>query len=260
MTKEEQLMYLIKYLLEEEIEYKDIQIPKDIASQKYILRSLFNVRMPSKVSEKFLKIQDTYLQSEIKEKGIVDSDNFKPTKYNDRMYLYQGDITTLKIDAIVNAANSQMLGCFQPNHNCIDNIIHTLSGVELRLECDEIMKKQNNLEKTGQAKITSAYNLPCKYIIHTVGPIITDEIREIDRKLLRSCYKSCLEIASKNNIKSIAFCCISTGVFKFDQREAAKIAIDTVSEFLKDDDMIEKVVFDVFLDKDREIYEELLGI
>ena len=170
----------------------------------------------------------------------------------------QGDITTLRCDAIVNAANSAMTGCYVPNHRCIDNAIHSFAGVELRLECDEIMNRQGHGEPTGQAKITNAYNLPCKYIIHTVGPIISYKLTSEDCELLANCYRSCLNLAAKNNLESIAFCCISTGEFHFPNDKAAQIAIKTVEEFMKKDTSVKKVIFNVFKDMDKEIYRELL--
>ena len=201
-------------------------------------------------------MQDEYLKEEIKRKGIVDIDDLKPIK--DGIYLWQGDITTLRCDVIVNAANSGMTGCYVPNHRCIDNCIHSFAGVQLRLECDEIMTKQGYSEPTGQAKITNSYNLPCKYIIHTVGPIINGKLTSEDCDLLESCYKSCLELAAKNNLDSIAFCCISTGEFHFPNDKAAQIAVKTVEEFMKKETSLKKVIFNVFKDMDKEIYRKLL--
>ena len=201
-------------------------------------------------------MQDEYLQEEITKKGIVDINNLNPIQKG--IYLWQGDITTLRCDAIVNAANSAMTGCYVPNHRCIDNAIHSFAGVELRLECDEIMNRQGHGEPTGQAKITNAYNLPCKYIIHTVGPIISYKLTSEDCELLASCYRSCLNLAAKNNLESIAFCCISTGEFHFPNDKAAQIAIKTVEEFMKKDTSVKKVIFNVFKDMDKEIYRELL--
>ncbi len=259
MTHEEQRLYLIKYLLNENSEYSKTAIPSDVEEQKKLLRALFNVRPPKPVSDEFIEIQDDYLKSEIEKRGIVDSNTLKPTKFDDRIYLWQGDITTLKVDAIVNAANSALLGCFRPLHNCIDNIVHTLSGVQLRLNCNELMLEQACEEKTGKAKITPAYNLPSKYVLHTVGPIITRELTEKDESLLACCYASCLELAAENGVKSIAFCCISTGVFCFPQGKAAEIATKTVSKFLKDNNSNIKVVFNVFTDKDLAIYNNILN-
>ena len=175
------------------------------------------------------------------------------------LYLWQGDITTLKCDAIVNAANSGMTGCYIPNHHCIDNAIHTYAGVELRQYCEEMMERQGHLEPTGQARITPAFNLPCRYILHTVGPIISDRVTRRDRELLASCYRSCLELAAEHGLESVAFCCISTGEFRFPNRLAADIAVETVTDFLKGQTSVKKVIFNVFKNLDRELYEKRLG-
>ena len=212
--------------------------------------------MPKETSEEFLKIQDEYLQEESRRKGITDIADLQPVQ-ND-IYLWQGDITTLKCGAIVNAANSQMLGCFQPCHGCIDNAIHTFAGVQLRRDCNDIMQKQGHNEPTGQAKITPAYNLPCKYVIHTVGPIVGGRLKNKDCELLKSCYLSCLKLAEENGVESIAFCCISTGVFGFPQKEAAQIAVDTVKKYKAEMNSNIKVIFNVFKDDDYIIYNELL--
>lgn len=256
MNQDERRIFLIKELLKEDKRYKNIEIPKNPTEQGDLLRALMNVRMPKEISEEFLKVQDEYLKEEINKKGIVDINNLNPIQKG--IYLWQGDITTLRCDAIVNAANSAMTGCYVPNHRCIDNAIHSFAGVELRLECDEIMNRQGHGEPTGQAKITNAYNLPCKYIIHTVGPIISYKLTSEDCELLASCYRSCLNLAAKNNLESIAFCCISTGEFHFPNDKAAQIAIKTVEEFMKKDTSVKKVIFNVFKDMDKEIYRELL--
>ena len=219
-------------------------------------RALVNVRMPKPSSEEFLQLQDEYLQEEIKRKGVTDIDNLTPVASD--IYLWQGDITTLKCDGIVNAANSQLLGCFCPNHKCIDNAIHTFAGVQLRLECAEIMKAQGYEEPTGQAKITRAYNLPCKYVLHTVGPIVFNELMEKHEKLLESCYRSCLELADENGLKSIAFCCISTGEFHFPNERAAEIAVDTVLKYKLRTGSKIKVIFNVFKECDYDAYARLL--
>ena len=179
-------------------------------------------------------------------------------KASPRISLWQGDITTLHCDAIVNAANSALLGCWQPCHSCIDNIIHSLSGVQLRIRCNEIMQEQGHEEPTGRAKITPAYNLPCRYVLHTVGPIIAGPLRRQDCEALADCYRSCLELAASNGVQSIAFCCISTGVFHFPQEKAAEIATETVLRFLETDTSIRQVIFNVFTDRDRNIYRNLL--
>ncbi|MGN0643180.1 MAG: protein-ADP-ribose hydrolase [Huintestinicola sp.] len=252
MTNDEKLLYLIKYLLAENTQYKNTQIPDDRKSRFDLFRSLVNIRPPMPIDDIFLKMQDEFLQEEITAKGIVDIADMKPVK--DNIYLWKGDITALKCGAIVNAANSQLLGCFQPCHSCIDNAIHTFSGVQLRLECAGIMEKQGHNEPTGQAKLTSAYNLPCEKIIHTVGPIVDGMLTEKHCRQLESCYISCLKSAVENSIDSIAFCCISTGVFGFPQREAAEIAVDTARRYSR---MI-KVIFNVFKQSDYDIYRELL--
>ncbi len=259
MDQQQIQLYLIKYLLNENPRNRKIEIPTNQEEQKNLLRSLFNIRPPLPISDEFLKLQDEYLKAEIKARGIVDVDSLFETKLNDRIYLWKGDITTLKVDAIVNAANSALIGCFQPLHACIDNIIHTYSGVQLRLACDEIMRQQGHEEQTGKAKITSAYNLPSRYILHTVGPIISEKLTDKDRKLLASCYNSCLELAVENGVNSIAFCCISTGVFRFPGQAAAEIAVDTVSKFLQKNNTNIKVVFNVFKDNDLKIYQNLLN-
>ena len=256
MNQNERRIFLIQELLKENKRYEDMEIPQDFEEQRALLHALMNVRIAKNVDDEFIKVQDEYLQEEIKRKGIVDIDDLKPIK--DGIYLWQGDITTLRCDVIVNAANSGMTGCYVPNHRCIDNCIHSFAGVQLRLECDEIMTKQGHGEPTGQAKITNSYNLPCKYIIHTVGPIINGKLTSEDCDLLESCYKSCLELAVKNNLESIAFCCISTGEFHFPNDNAAQIAVKTVEEFMKKETSLKKVIFNVFKDMDKEIYRKLL--
>lgn len=201
-------------------------------------------------------MQDAYLQGETAAKVITDIADLTPIQPG--LYLWQGDITTLKCDAIVNAANSGMTGCYIPNHRCIDNAIHTFAGVELRLACAELMQ-QGYPEPTGRAKITPAFNLPCKYVLHTVGPIIDGRVTKADKELLASCYRSCLELAAENGLESVAFCCISTGEFHFPNEQAAQIAVETVKEFLKTQTSVKKVIFNVFKDLDKAIYEKLLG-
>ena len=256
MNQSERRIYLIQSLLSESPRYQSVQIPTDVTGQKNLLRSLMNVRMPAPVSEEYLTVQDAYLKQDIAEKGITLLDDLKPVKPD--IYLWQGDITTLACDAIVNAANSAMLGCFQMLHNCIDNCIHSAAGLSLRNKCYEIMQHQGYEEPTGRAKITPAYNLPCKYVLHTVGPIVSGVLTEEDCKLLKSCYLSCLTLAEENNIKSIAFCCISTGVFGFPQKEAAKIAVNTVREYKQQTGSGIKVIFNVFKDEDLFIYQNIL--
>ena len=257
-TQEERRRYLLRTLLDES-EYRGMTIPADEQEQKDLLRALLNIRPPRKLPQEFLAVQDAYLQQERDARGIVDG-NALPTVPGDaRLAIWQGDITTLQVDAIVNAANSGMCGCFSPLHNCIDNIIHTRSGVQLRLTCADIMRKQGHEEPTGRAKITPAFNLPCKYVLHTVGPIITNQVTAKDRELLASCYRSCLELAAAYQLENVAFCCISTGVFRFPNELAAEIAVETVRTFLQQETSIKKVIFNVFKDLDKELYTRLLA-
>ena len=257
MKQEDRLNYLIRYLLQEKEEYQEISVPTELADQKRLLRSLMNVRLPAPVHSEFLKIQDEYLQEEAAARGITRIETLSPV--SEGIYLWQGDITTLNCDAIVNAANSQMLGCFIPCHGCIDNAIHSAAGIQLRLECARIMAQQRTEEPTGKAKITKSYNLPCRYVLHTVGPIIRGTVTSEDRQLLASCYRSCLELAAAHDLKSIAFCCISTGEFHFPNELAAEIAVQTVRDFQKDSQNHMEVIFNVFKDSDYEIYKRLLG-
>lgn len=258
MTQAERRLYLIRELLKENPRYENIEVPADQEQQWRLLRSLMNVRPSMPISDEFLKIQDEYLQELIKERGIVDANLLPATAADPRLVIWKGDITTLKIDAIVNAANSQMEGCWLPCHDCIDNCIHTYSGIQLRLYCHELMVKQGHEEPTGQAKITPAFNLPAKYILHTVGPIIDHELTQQDCDLLASCYDSCLQLAATNCCQSIAFCCISTGVFRFPKDKAAEIAVSRVKKFLDRDTIVKRVVFNVFTDADETIYRSLL--
>lgn len=257
MNQTEKRKYLIRCLLAEQPRYEKTEIPADEQGQKQLLRCLFNIRIPGKTGDDFLTVQDDYLKEAIKEKGITDYKNLRPIEPG--TYLWQGDITTLRCGAIVNAANSGMTGCWQPCHNCIDNCIHTYAGVQLRNLCAEIMEKQGYAEPTGQAKITPAFNLPCEYVIHTVGPIVSGKLNETQKEGLASCYRSCLKIADENDVGSIAFCCISTGVFGFPQHKAAEIAVRTVKEYKDKTKSNIEVIFNVFRDEDCDIYRKLLG-
>lgn len=257
MTQSERRMFLIRALLDEQPKYRDMKIPPDEQEQKLLLRALFNLRPPKPASESFRRVQDEYLKTELTEKGITDYQTLRPLEPG--IYLWRGDITTLKCDAIVNAANDQMLGCFVPNHGCIDNAIHTFAGIELRLACDRLMKGQGTSEPTGKAKITPAYNLPSKFVLHTVGPIIIDEVSGTDEVLLASCYQSCLDLAAQNSVRSLAFCCISTGEYHFPNDQAARIAVRTVREYQRAANMKMDVIFNVFKKMDYEIYQKLLG-
>lgn len=258
MTQEERRVYLIEYLLKEQLQFGKNKIPSEAQAQRDLLRSLMNVRFPNPVSDEFLEIQDAYLQERNRERGITDIDDLSPVSSDPRLYLWQGDITTLRCDAIVNACNSQMLGCFSPLHACIDNFIHTYAGVQLRLAMNDIMTKQGHEEPTGQAKITSGYNLPAKYILHTVGPIVQWTVTKEDERLLAGCYRECLKLAADRGVESIAFCCLSTGVFRFPQQRAAEIATQTVRKFLEKEGRVKKVIFNVFKDEDLHIYQRLL--
>ena len=257
MKQTERRMYLIQELLKEQPEYEGIEIPEDEDGQKRLLRSLFNIRMPRPASREFLAVQDAYLQEEIQRRGITDLAGLQPVR--EGIYLWQGDITTLRCDAVVNAANSQMLGCFVACHGCIDNAIHTFAGIQLRLACAELMQQQGHEEETGKAKITPAFNLTCRYVLHTVGPIAGGLLTKKDKDLLASSYRSCLELAEQNNIKSIAFCCISTGEFHFPNEIAAEIAIQTVNEYRERTNSRMEVIFNVFKKTDLNIYRKLLG-
>ena len=223
-------------------------------------RALVNTRPPIPADPAWLAMQDELLRGIIAETGVSTKDDATPSLADPRIRLWRGDITTLAVDAIVNAANSQMLGCWVPGHHCIDNAIHTFAGVQLRIECARIMEAQGHEEPTGMAKITSAYNLPSRYVIHTVGPIANGQPTDLHRKQLASCYRSCLELAAGNGLRSTAFCCISTGVFGFPRQEAAEIAAKAVNKWFDENESDMTVVFNVFGDTDEPIYRELLGI
>lgn len=255
MTQQERRLFLIRALLKESDEYRQIDLPDKDNEQRKLLRALFNVRNPKPISNEFLKVQDEYLQAEISQKGVTELADLTPIQ--ESIYLWKGDITTLKVDGIVNAANSGMTGCYYPCHGCIDNAIHTFAGIQLRLACAKLMKQQGYEEETGKAKITLAYNLPCNYILHTVGPIVGRTLTEKDCMLLVSCYRSCLDLAVQNHLKSIAFCCISTGEFHFPNDKAAEIAIETVKAFLHETKSDIKVVFNVFKDEDYKVYKKI---
>ncbi len=255
MTQKKRLELLLHFFLQEQPYIREIPLPPTIPEQKRLLRGLVNRRPPQSVPEEILALEDAYLQEELQGK-ITDFHSLSPRE--ERIYLWQGDICTLKIDGIVNAANSGMLGCFYPNHSCIDNFIHSFSGVRLRLACAEIMEKQGTPEETGKAKITQAFNLPSKFILHTVGPIVHGTLENSHKQALISAYQSCLTLATKNSLDSLAFCCISTGEFHFPQEEACEIAVSQVRNYLKTQDQNLKVVFNVFKDEDLKLYEEKL--
>lgn len=253
MNQSQRRDFLISELLKEEPRYA--YLPR--MEPRTLLRSLMNVRPPKEISKEFLEVQDAYLREAIREKGITRLSSLSPI--DDGLYLWRGDITTLACDAIVNAANSGMTGCYQPCHSCIDNCIHTYAGVQLRQECADLMARQGHEEETGRAKITKAYNLPCKYVLHTVGPIVLGALTEEHERLLASCYRSCLTLAQAHGVESIAFCCISTGVFRFPNQRAAQIAVETVKAYRKQTGSEMKVIFNVFQQQDEAIYEKLLS-
>ena len=260
MNRKEQIQFLITILLEELPAYREqaAQFPKDEYSQRRLLRSLMNVRPPMPLREDFLKVQDALLSAEREEKGVIDVDGLPVSSADPRLVLWQGDITRLKVDAIVDADNSALLGCFYPCHGCIDNAIHSAAGLRLRDECNRIMEAQGYPEPNGQAKLSKGYNLPARYVLHTVGPIVQGQVTQENWNDLASCYRSCLSLAAEHKLETVAFCCISTGEYRFPNREAAEIAVRTVKEFLDQKTSIRKVIFNVFKDIDAAIYRELL--
>ncbi|WP_449354626.1 protein-ADP-ribose hydrolase [Virgibacillus natechei] len=262
MDHEVRLDYLIDYLLNENIDAmgKVTQYKRDTAQGKLeLFRGLCNVRPPEPVTEQFIAVQDAFLTQWNTERPLTALNDLEAMK--PQIYLWQGDITSLAVDVIVNAANSDFLGCTQANHDCIDNFIHTRAGVQLRLDCDELIKAQGRREPMGKAKITNAYNLPADNVIHTVGPYIDERgVSPLKERLLASSYRSCLALADKHQQGMIAFCCISTGEFNFPNERAAEIAIQTVKAYLSDTGSALNVIFNVFKDEDLHIYQTLLGI
>lgn len=247
MDRLENLKNIIMYLMADE--HVSHQIPSTLEERQRMMRALMNVWEPKAISNDFLTMQDAELQMQREDKGVVEF-------HDEGLTIWQGDITRLKVDAIVNAANAQALGCWAPLHNCIDNCIHSAAGIQLRKECAD--KMQGRLLATGDAFITQGYNLPARHVIHTVGPIIPDGIPTKEQEeQLAQCYRSCLDLAEQNGLESIAFCCISTGVFHFPNELAARIAIETVKSYPRH--ALKTIVFNVFLDKDRDIYQQLLG-
>lgn len=260
-TQTERLDYLVEAFKADSDDYKDLQTPVDTDGKRRILRSLMNIRMPRDLDGSVLRVQDEYLKERIRENGIVELTDIPVIR--DGLSIWQGDITRLKVDAIVNAANSQMLGCFVPMHTCIDNCIHTFAGVQLRAECDRRMNElrvrygRDYEQPTAVPMLTDAYNLPSKKIIHVVGPIVYDEVTSELEKDLSDCYENTLDMCSENGLKSVAFCCISTGVFNFPDRRAAQIAVDTVEKWMKrNPNVVDRVIFNVFKNEDKKYYEE----
>lgn len=262
MDRVQQLAYLNQALLNDlpQLAGEVAALPGDDHTQRRLFRALMNVR-PAELplDPDFLAVQDEFLSAEREAKGVVDAATLPDLPGHPGIALWQGDITRLRVDAIVNAANRALLGCFHPCHGCIDNAIHSAAGLQLREECSQIMQAQGHPEPTGQAKITSGYNLPAKYVLHTVGPIISGAVTSRDRKLLASCYRSCLALAAERGLKSVAFCCISTGEFRFPNEEAAAVAVEAVIHFLQTPSSIQKVIFNVFQDRDLQIYRSILG-
>ncbi len=262
-TQEERLVYLIEEFKADSDEYKDLQIPEDVEEKQRILRSLMNIRMPKTMSDDVLKVQDEYLSERVVEKGVVELSDIPIIR--DGLSIWQGDITRLAVDAIVNAANSQMLGCFVTMHTCIDNCIHTYAGIQLRAECNEKMNQlrmkygRDYEHPTAVPMLTDAYNLPAKKVVHIVGPIVNYELTSALEKDLADCYRNTLDMCAENNLKSVAFCCISTGVFRFPNKRASEIAVQTVTEWMGEHPgIMERVIFNVFKDEDKEYYEEQL--
>lgn len=256
MTQEERLNYLIDGLLAEGPRERFSQLAENGDTWRRF-RSLVNIRPPRPIFADWLAVQDAFLQEDIAGQGITEAADLAPAA--DRLCLWRGDITTLRADGIVNAANSGLLGCFAPCHLCIDNAIHTFAGVQLRLACAQIIARQGCAEPAGRAKITPAFNLPARYVLHTVGPIVSGSPTPEDECQLASCYRSCLELAQEHGVRSLAFCCISTGVFHFPNDRAAAIAVQTVREYQKHNPDAMKVIFNVFTDADESIYQNLLG-
>lgn len=261
MNRMEQLHTLNQLLLTEMPEYQGqaASFPQEEVAQRRLLRSLMNLRPPMPLKKDFLSLQDQVLAAERDAKGVVAAESLPPLANHPQLALWQGDITRLAADAIVNAANSALLGCFYPCHGCIDNAIHSAAGLQLREDCRKLMDIQGHPEPTGSAKLTPAHNLPARYVLHTVGPIIRGRVRPKDRRDLASCYQTCLALAAEHGLATVAFCCISTGEFHFPNQEAAEIAVDTVTQFLQQDTSLRKVIFNVFKDTDKTIYRQLLG-
>ena len=272
MTQKERLDYLVEEFKADSVQYRDLETPADTEGKKRLLRSLMNIRMPHPMEDRVLEIQNEYLCERIRENGIVTlsdiptiSDQGSSHAFADRLSIWQGDITRLAVDAVVNAANAQMLGCFQPCHSCIDNCIHTFAGVQLRAECARQMNTlrirygRNYEQPTAVPMLTDGYNLPARKVVHIVGPVVYDRLTPELEKDLADCYRNTLDLCAENGLRSVAFCCISTGVFHFPANRAAEIAIGTVTEWLrKNGEKMDRVVFNVFNDKDKGYYEQLL--
>ena len=272
MDQNERLDYLVERFKEDSVRYRDLETPPDAYGKKRILRSLMNIRMPRMMPADVLEIQDEYLRERNRANGIVGLSDIptagslgSKSPFADVLSIWQGDITRLAVDAIVNAANSQMLGCFIPMHTCIDNCIHTYAGIQLRAECDRQMTAlrerygRDYEQPTAVPMLTDGYNLPAKKVVHIVGPIVQGALTEDLEEGLADCYRNTLELCLENGLRSVAFCCISTGVFHFPNKRAAEIAVRTVTEWLSArPGSMERVIFNVFKDEDREYYEKEL--
>ncbi len=263
MTQEQRLDTLVEAFKADSVQYKELQTPADTEGKRRILRSLMNIRMPKKLDDSVLAVQDEYLRERIRENGVVTLSEISVIRNG--MSIWQGDITRLAVDAIVNAANSQMLGCFVPMHTCIDNCIHTFAGVQLRAECNRQMNQlrirygRDYEQPTAVPMLTDGYNLPAKKIVHIVGPIVEDRLTPALQQDLANCYRNTLDLCAENGLRSVAFCCISTGVFRFPNKRAAEIAVETVSKWLDEHKgRIDRVIFNVFKNEDKEYYEKLL--
>ena len=269
MTQNERLDLLVEEFKEDSVQYKNLETPGDTEGKKRILRSLMNIRMPKMMPTSVLQVQDEYLQGRIRENGIVFLNEIPTIAENgsrhalaDKLSIWQGDITRLAVDAIVNAANSQMLGCFVPMHTCIDNCIHTFAGIQLRAECDRQMRKlraehgPDYEQPTAIPMLTDGYNLLAKKVVHIVGPIVQGRLTKDLEQDLADCYKNTLDLCLENGLKSVAFCCISTGVFHFPNKRAAEIAVKTVTDWMRERPAaLERVIFNVFKDEDKAYYE-----
>lgn len=273
MADERRLNELLKAFIQESPEYRNVTMPESLNGRRDMLRSLMNVRKPGPLSPEVSRIQNMYLRERSQEKMPVMPQEMPSVKedfgveipYGEKISVWKGDITRIAADAVVNAANNQMLGCFIPMHSCIDNQIHTYAGTELRLECAEIMENYRRIygrdyvQPTGKPIITGGYNLPCKHVIHVAGPIVGGKLQKSDEDLLADCYRNVLDLCLENNLRSVAFCCISTGVFHFPNQRAAEIAVETVMNWIeKHPHGIDKVIFNVFKDEDNEIYIKTL--
>ena len=258
----EQIQFLNRRLLAELPQYREAaaEFPPGEAAQRWLLRALMNVRPPMPLAPDFLAVQDALLSAEREARGVVDGAALPAVPADPRLALWRGDITRLRADAIVNAANSRLLGCFVPCHGCIDNAIHSAAGLQLRDECARLMAAHGYPEPAGRARLTAGYNLPARHVLHTVGPIVSGSVTAADRAALASCYTSCLSLAAEHGLSSVAFCCISTGEFRFPHRAAAEIAVETVTRFLSAPTCIKRVIFNVFQNTDASIYRDLLGL